>query len=460
MKITHYDLFAGIGGFSYAVDQVYGKENTKHIFVENNPFCQAVLKTHWPEGEYWGDIREFIAHTRSEEQRGLSDSERKEISSIGECSILTGGFPCQPFSHAGKRHGTQDNRYLWPEMFRVIQLVNPQWVIAENVYGLLTIEGGLVFEQVCSDLEAEGYEVQTLIIPAVSVNAPHRRDRVWIIAHAISNNNRTQKQRKFFEKTVEQNKNRAQISSSGQPCRTNTIWRNKRFKKGFSRRDWERDWKEVAFATCNDRVDDGFRSWLAGLPRDIDDIMMGYVTPKNTGTIQILSCLREAIQSPKIREQIRGLYSVEEEEVLFEVLRKFKEVCGRRRLFSKSKKTQKESLQSLWLKQFIKQIEHSPQRRRYYEQQARKLTNIMSQLSYETALAITKIGHCFWLLYAHLYPQKMGKEINGQRMVRLPDGTRISYAKWRQEGLKAFGNAIVPQVAIEILKAIRSSEHN
>lgn len=96
--------------------------------------------------------------------------------------LLTGGFPCQPFSHAGKRRSRNDNRYLWPEMLEVIQLTKPRWVIAENVHGILSIEQGMVFESCCSDLEKEGYEVRAFIVPACAVNAPHRRDRVWIVA--------------------------------------------------------------------------------------------------------------------------------------------------------------------------------------------------------------------------------------------------------------------------------------
>src|SRR3990167_5112026 len=189
--IIHYDLFSGIGGFAYAIDQVYGKENTKHIFVENNPFCRAIIRKHWPEGEYWGDIRTFIANTEC--QRLHTKENKQELESKGgnefrvEQSgsiILTGGFPCQPFSQAGVRKGTSDDRYLWPEMFRVISEARPEWVIAENVIGLLTIQDGLVFEQVCTDLESQDYEVQAFIIPACAVGAPHRRDRVWIVAHS------------------------------------------------------------------------------------------------------------------------------------------------------------------------------------------------------------------------------------------------------------------------------------
>ncbi|MBM3708450.1 MAG: DNA (cytosine-5-)-methyltransferase, partial [Actinobacteria bacterium] len=216
-KVIHWDLFSGVGMFSYALDQVYGKENTKHIFVEWDAFCTQVLKKHWPEAEYHGDIGEFVAYARSKESRRVSGEQWQEMAKTGEggggaiansksrqsgksseqkggkdtcrgnLKILTGGFPCQPFSAAGRRRGTRDNRYLWPEMFAVIRNIKPDWVIAENVRGLVTWNEGMVLETVCADMEGIGYEVQPLIIPACAVGAPHRRDRVWIIANDAKN---------------------------------------------------------------------------------------------------------------------------------------------------------------------------------------------------------------------------------------------------------------------------------
>lgn len=101
----------------------------------------------------------------------------------GGVDIISGGFPCQPFSHAGKRKGTDDERHLWPEMLRIIREVQPTWVVGENVSGIVNWDGGLVFEQVQADLETEGYEVTSFILPACAVNAPHRRDRVWFVAY-------------------------------------------------------------------------------------------------------------------------------------------------------------------------------------------------------------------------------------------------------------------------------------
>ena len=179
--MKHLDLFSGIGGFALAADRVW--PGIEHVFCDNDPFCQAVLKKHWPTSKIYGDIR-ALTNTRSEESRRVSNSQGEEMATSWQCDLLTGGFPCQPFSHAGKRKGTNDDRHLWPEMRRVIQEFSPRWVVGENVRGLLSIDGGMVFESVCVDLEDLGYEVQPFVIPACAVNAPHRRDRVWIVANS------------------------------------------------------------------------------------------------------------------------------------------------------------------------------------------------------------------------------------------------------------------------------------
>lgn len=167
--LRHGSLFSGIGGFDLAAEWM-GWENVFHC--ERDPFGQRVLKHHFPKSNLHEDITTFEAT----QYRGRVD-------------IITGGFPCQPFSAAGKRKGTQDDRHLWPEMLRVIREVSPTFVVGENVRGLLNWNGpngepNMVFNQVCLDLEAEGYQVAPLILPACGKNAPHRRDRIWFVAHA------------------------------------------------------------------------------------------------------------------------------------------------------------------------------------------------------------------------------------------------------------------------------------
>lgn len=162
------DLFAGIGGFSLAGHRA-GFETD--IFVEIDKYCQKLLKQNFPYIPIYSDITEF------------NIDKYEEITGKRTTDIICGGFPCQPFSVAGQRKGKEDNRYLWDEMYRIITEIKPQWVIAENVYGIVNISDGMVFEQVHTDLEEEGYEVQSFIIPAVSKNAPHRRDRVWFVGY-------------------------------------------------------------------------------------------------------------------------------------------------------------------------------------------------------------------------------------------------------------------------------------
>ena len=161
--MTHASLFSGIGGFDLAAEWAGW---TNAFNCEIDPFCRKILKYHFPDAEQYGDIRtaDFAVW-------------RDRI------DVLTGGFPCQPFSLAGKRKGTEDDRYLWPEMLRVIRTVRPHWVVGENVYGIVNWSEGMVLDTVCSDLEAAGYEVQPYIIPACGVGAPHRRDRCWFVAH-------------------------------------------------------------------------------------------------------------------------------------------------------------------------------------------------------------------------------------------------------------------------------------
>ena len=161
--MNHIGLFEGIGGFSLAARWA-GWETI--AWCEWNEFGQKVLKYHFPKAEPHGDIKstDFTIYR-------------------GKCQILTGGFPCQPYSNAGKRLGKEDDRHLWPEMLRAIREIQPKWVVGENVLGLVNWNGGLVFDEVQADLENQGYEVQPYVLPACAVNAPHRRDRVWFIAY-------------------------------------------------------------------------------------------------------------------------------------------------------------------------------------------------------------------------------------------------------------------------------------
>ena len=163
LKVT--SLFSGIGGIDLGLEATGYYKTT--LFSEIDPFCQKILKKHWPNVPIIPDVR---------------DINGKEI----ETDVLVGGFPCQPFSVAGKRKGKEDERHLWPEMFRIIKEARPSIVIGENVPGIINVQ--MALGQCVSDLEGEGYQVQPVVLPACSVNAPHRRYRVFIIAMVDTDN--------------------------------------------------------------------------------------------------------------------------------------------------------------------------------------------------------------------------------------------------------------------------------
>lgn len=193
--MRHLDLFSGIGGFALAARQVWGQDHEVAAFCEIDPDCRGWLRKHWPDVMIINDIRDLKG------------------GDYGPVDLLTGGFPCQPFSAAGKRAGATDDRYLWPEMLRIISEAKPTWIIGENVDGITSMalermpakvasrttarhqdqdiyrgifsrQENMLLDHICKELEEIDYEVQPVVVPACAVNAPHRRDRVWIVAHS------------------------------------------------------------------------------------------------------------------------------------------------------------------------------------------------------------------------------------------------------------------------------------
>ncbi len=263
--MKHGSLFSGIGGFELAASWC-GWENVFHC--ENNPFGQKVLKHHFPNSKHYEDITTFDATNYA-----------------GRIDIISGGFPCQPFSTAGKRKGTDDERYLWKEMLRIIREVSPSYVVGENVRGLVNWNDGLVFETVCADLENEGYEVVPFILPACAVNAPHRRDRVWFIAYAENNGCRrgsSERSERRRDGLLSGEQERGTLGSKtkgrcGEPTTTNTDgflsecgdggrthgWREQKERiESFSK---SRNWEEFPTQPPICGGDDG-------LPRELDSI--------------------------------------------------------------------------------------------------------------------------------------------------------------------------------------------
>lgn len=191
---THGSLFSGIGGFDLA-SQWMGWENVFHC--EWNEFGRRVLSHYWPNAVSYGDITK----TDFTIWRGRVD-------------VLTGGFPCQPYSLAGKRKGKEDDRHLWPKMLRAIREIQPRWVVGENVYGIVGWNDGVVFEEVQTDLESCGYSVQPFIIPAAGVGAPHKRDRIWFVAHSNNGDDRRESRENEGEGREERLRERHKVRES------------------------------------------------------------------------------------------------------------------------------------------------------------------------------------------------------------------------------------------------------
>ena len=228
--MNHASLFSGIGGAEVAASMM-GWQNLFHCEIQEFP--RKVLQYWFPNSESYEDITKTDFHQWQ-----------------GKVDVLTGGFPCQPFSVAGRRKGEDDNRYLWPQMLRAIREIKPTWIVSENVIGIQTMvepsqetkvgrtddlfeenyiyreESRFTLEKICQELEAAGYSVQPLNIPACSVGAPHKRERIWIVAHRADTGAETLQ----YER-----KNRVHASRSPSYANSNRQrkWKNK--QKSFSR---------------------------------------------------------------------------------------------------------------------------------------------------------------------------------------------------------------------------------
>jgi DNA (cytosine-5)-methyltransferase 1 len=338
--MTHASLFSGIGGFDLAAEWI-GWDNIFHC--EWNPFGQKVLAHHFPNSKSYNDITktDFSIHA-------------------GQIDVLTGGFPCQPYSSAGKRLGKADERHLFPHMLRCIKEVKPRWVIGENVRGLVNWNEGMVFNEVYDDLEREGYEVQSFLIPAAGVNAPHQRYRIWFVAYSNYNgaSSRFEQVSKENGKVSEWNKN-AESGNSNSFITSDTN-NKKRYREINNNGEWQN--KEQKSYNWN-KLRNNIGS--TGKSKDVTN-----------------------------SEQFRLEHSQK-----------------RRNITESERKTQGKG------SSFTNQFE----------------TNSWSRFPTQSPICGGDDG--------------LPRELDN-----------ITFPKWRKESIKAYGNAIVPQVAFEIFKTIQSFE--
>jgi DNA-cytosine methyltransferase len=540
--MNHIDLFSGIGGFAYAAREVWGDDYNNLFFCEINKYCQAVLRKNFGEDILiYDDIRKVTADAESKrcgeagervgrcseritgkDRLASNSTSQRSLARWPKCAgqqrktsfisvdLLTGGFPCQPFSQAGKRKGKADDRYLWPEMLRVITEFKPTWIIGENVAGITTmaqrqgevdLEGeaddegndnlevgadGILWE-ICQDLEERGYSVQPFIIPACAVNAPHRRDRVWIIGRSNVENpgpcrclgQKIQSKQQGGADAFRNDKNVTNTADNGQSrdgatsslagklsenkkqsgnrrtsgdkgCRgdvtdTQSTKCQRQREKIWKRRailglpDWSKNWLEVATEFCG--MDARFSDWL---DRCFDKIIVkeDYATIIKKDARQNLSYLRKEIQSEFIWEEVRGYIPLLEQKDLLAVLRKLEEKSDQQDNISfKSKKTSKEELRKMW---FDENLRRSPQRLKHQKQFAEELKDLVPQVSFGVAQEFAKVTDMICCAYSSYISPAVNM-----------DGFKLSKSKHREERLKALGNAIVPQVVIEIMNAIK-----
>lgn len=473
-KITHGSLFSGIGGFDLAAEWM-GWDNKFHC--EWNEFGQKVLKYYWPNAITYGDITK----TDFTIWRGKID-------------VLTGGFPCQPYSLAGKRKGKEDDRHLWPEMLRAIREIQPKWVVGENVFGIVNWDGGLVFNEVQTDLEAQGYEVQPYVLPACAVNAPHRRDRVWFIAKNTKCDGFLQRKPKqegtengeLGDISTRDSNGVYKQENAGIVTNTNGLRYRGGCMQSFANKPKERkmdinpqgDWNRVrgeiercsraSANTGNKRLqrsenigslrtigEKRNKQFARSLPPTwgnfptqppirerndgISSRMAKYITKElqyeisNTSQenrIENLHEVRERILQKEIWEQVRRFYSLESKEVLLQTM----QLYSREHIEQIELSPFSEDFSKIILRHLRKygEFRYSPQGHELQKQQPEQLRNSLSFLPYEVALAARRF-----------------------------EAAITKFENWhRNESIKAYGNAIVPQIALQIFKAINKFTHN
>ncbi len=347
--LTHMSLFTGVGGIDLAAEWA---GFTTIGQCEWADYPTKVLEKHWPDVPRWRDIRDVTAESFFE-KTGFKST-----------TVISGGFPCQPFSLAGNRKGKKDDRYLWPEMLRVISELKPTWVIGENVAGIVSMAEpamlseldsteigstteNMLLEEICQSIENIGYKVQPIIIPAASVGAPHRRERTFIVAW--DTNCRSEQYRTFREMEERENSKSSRVCTDVAYSNSSNDWRNnidrglqeetKKDEREAQGKDWER--MRAGFSNGSENVSDANEIRCRKLElqgRQTERKMFGSISKKRkairgnwdiepdvgrvangiSNRVDRLKCLGNAVVPQQVYPILQAIANIENERVINE----------------------------------------------------------------------------------------------------------------------------------------------
>ena len=464
-ELTHLSLFSGIGGLDLSAEWAGFRTVGQCEWAD---YPRAVLEKHWPGLPRWRDIRT------------LTGDDFFEKTGLRTVTVLSGGFPCQPFSTAGKRRGKEDDRYLWPEMLRVIQEIRPTWVVGENVAGIVS----MALDTVLSDLESIGYACQAFVIPACAVDAPHRRDRVAIVGYS-EHDGPSSAEITGITKEASRNKPEGKNQtgeSAGAGMRGNGkdvadtdsagLQGRKQYGAPFNREshcavgeygdvisdthnrcgDVRRDrqlsatkdpgteWCDLRRGTQEHggwewwpaepdvgRIHDGISRWLDGIG--------GLSSAAKTRAGEILRDLREETFSDAVQWTSGRFDGIQESEILLAYLCEYEESCYRSGSSMESGTVTERQLRDLWRTIEIARASH---RRQYHSQLASEYSNALLRLSHGAP---------------SLMPQAWANGTWESGIARIASGVPS-----RVDRLKCLGNAVVPQQFFPIFRAIADLE--